>query len=381
MHFSPAVSNASALEFPEPLVSPVVLPFGSAAPSAAQFSTDLLIGAGPIRAIKQELDELRARCDQQEDVTTDVDYFLSYKDPRNCRPVVLTFRSQSRLEAAVFFHQVCFVWVGTGLGCAGDSVGDGLLIAPAYEREAFLRRAIEELISVQKKFHTIRLLVKSSKSARLVDFESSGVHSKLIERTVKHRLELKESYPAMLASFGLRTRRSLRAKRRQLEETLRPNLLPRMAAEEAFQAMCYLRARSSLPSRSMWYFEGRRRILHAHPDAFAMGLRAGDGTWLSVLSGWRRNGTTYVDVQLNHSAFVRESLSAVMRAFLLEHEISLGQKYIVFVGGCSALLERYCNPTESVVDLLVTRHSVRGWWFKKTIRAFCDPGFEQWIYL
>jgi hypothetical protein len=381
MHFGPAVSNASTVDLPERFASPALLPFGSAAPSVARFSTDLLVGAGPILAIRQELDELRTRCDQQDDMTTNVDYFLSYMDPRNCRPVVLTFRSESRLEAAVFFHQVCFVWVGTGLGCAGDPVGDGLLITPAHEREDFLRRAMEELVCVQKKFHTIRLLVKSSRSARLVDFERSGVRSKIIERTVKHRLALAESYEEMMASFGLRTRRSLRTKRRQLEEILRPEFLPRLGPEESFEGMCYLRARSSLPARSMWYFEGRRRILHAHPDAFAMALRSPDGAWLSILSGWRRNGTTYVDVQLNHAGYARESLSAVMRAFLLEHEIGIGQKYIVFVGGCSALLERYCNPSESVVDLLVTRYSIRAWWFKKAIRVLCDSSFEQWIYM
>jgi hypothetical protein len=360
--------------------SPILLPFPSAVPSVAAYATDLVIGAGPIRSIQHELDELRSRCHQQHEVTTDIDYFLSYKDPRNCRPVVLTFRAEGRLTAAVFFRQVCFFWVGSGLGCGGDQVGDGVLIAPAQERETFLRRAIEELVSVQKKFHTLRLLVKTSSSSRLMDFETSTVRSKLIERTVKHRLALKETYPKMLASFGLRTRRSLRTKRRQLEETLRPEFFPGLPPELAFDVMCYLRARSSLPHKSAWYFEGRRKILHQHPDAFAMALRSGDGTWLSILSGWRRNGTTYVDVQLNHSAFTHESLSAVMRAFLLEYEISLGQESLVFVGGCSALLERYCQPSEAVVDLVVTRSSVRGWCFRKAI-GIRDPAFEQWIYL
>jgi len=381
MHFSPAVSNGSAAELAQQMESAVLLPFAVAAQSGAQYSTDVLVGAGPILSMKCELDELRARCHQQDDITTDIDYFLSYKDPRNCRPLVLTFRNESRLVAAVFFHQVCFVWVGTGLVCAGDPVGDGLLIAPAQERETFLRRAIEELVSVKKKFHTVRLLVKTSRSARLVDFESSQIRTKVVERTVKHRLVLAATYQEMLASFGLRTRRSLRTKRRQVEETLRPDFVPGLAPEEAFEAMCYLRERASLPPRSMWYFEGRRRILKAHPDAFAMGLRSHDGTWLSILSGWRRNGSTYVDVQLNHCDYIRESLSAVMRAFLLEYEIAIGQKHLVFVGGCSALLERYCNPSESVVDLLVTRYSLRGACFKRAIRMLCHPSFEQWIYL
>jgi hypothetical protein len=381
MHFSPALSNASAAELPQHMDPPVLLALGSAAPSAAQFSTDLLIGGGPILSIKHELDQLRLRCHQQDDITTDIDYFLAYKDPRNRRPVVLVFRAESQLVAAAFFHQLCFAGVGSGLACAGDPMGDGLLIAPAQEREVFLRCAIEELVNVQKRFHTVRLRVKTSKVALLVDFDKPGLRNKVIERTVQHRLALKETYPEMLATFGLRTRRSLRTKRRQLEDTLRPDFFPSVAPEQAFEAMCFLRSKSSLPTRSMWYFEGLRKILHTHENAFAMGLRSYDGTWLSILSGLRRNGTTYIDVQLNHSTFMRESLSAVMRAFLLEYEIGVGQKYIVFVGGCSALLERYCSPREPFADLVVTRSCINGWLFKKAVGMLCDPTFQQWVYL
>ena len=63
----------------------------------------------------------------------------------------------------------------------------------------------------------------------------------------------------------------------------------------------------------------------ADPEFFSMGLRLPDGVWLSVLSGWRRNRVTYVDLQMNDMHHKKESISAVMRAFMLEHEIALGQ--------------------------------------------------------
>jgi hypothetical protein len=351
------------------------------APSAAKLSASLLVGAAAIRSAKAELDELRVSCNQEDDLTTDIDYCLSWTDPRNCRPIVLILRAESRAMAAVLLHEVCFFWCGTGLGRAGDSSGEGILIARADEREAALRRAIDELVNVQKRFHTLRLCIKTANSGRLIDYEASGISSKLIERTVKHTLPLASSYTDMLAKFGLRTRRSLRTKRRQLEDALRPAFFSGLAPEFAFDAMRYLRSRSSSPTRSLWYFESRRTFLQSRADAFAMALRSCDGIWLSVLSGWRRNSITYVDMQLNHSAFKRESLSAVMRAFLLEHEIGAGQKAITFVGGCSALLERYCNPNETVVDLLVTRFSVRAWYVKRVIRSFCDSSFGDCIYM
>jgi len=62
-------------------------------------------------------------------------------------------------------------------------------------------------------------------------------------------------------------------------------------------------------------------------------LRLPDGPWLSILTGWRRHGVTYVDLQMNDMHYKKESISAVMRAFMLEHEIGRGQKLINFVGG------------------------------------------------
>jgi hypothetical protein len=390
MQIRPTVSNSVSVgELPEGIHSHIpalgspfdrLLTFGSSVESAAQFSTDLLVGAGSILSVKAELEELRFRCNQQDDLTTDIDYFLSCKHPRNCRPVVLILRNSSRPAAAVLLHEVCFIWLGTGLCGAGDSAGEGLLIAPAEEREVFLRRAIDQLINVQRRFHTVRLRVKTSSGAALVDNAASGINVKLIEGTVKHTLPLAGSYADMLAGFGLRTRRSLRTKRRQLENALRPDFFSSLAPEQAMDAMRYLRPRSSSFARSTWYFERRRKFLKSRSDAFSMALRSHDSTWLSFLSGWRRNGTTYVDMQLNHSAFKRESLSAVMRAFLLEHEIEAGQKYITFVGGCSALLERYCTPEEAVVDLFVTRFSIRAWSLNQAIGRFCEQSFSQWIY-
>ncbi len=390
MQIRPTVSNSVSVgELPEGIQSHIpamgsaldcLLALGSSVESAAQFSADLLVGAGSILSVKAELDELRFRCNQQDDLTTDIDYFLSCKHPRNCRPVVLILRNKSRAAAAVLLHEVCFLWLGTGLCGAGDSAGDGLLIAPAEEREIFLRRAIDELINVQRRFHTVRLRIKTQSGAALVHSTASDINSKLIERTVKHALPLAGSYADMLGSFGLRTRRSLRTKRRQLEDAFHPEFFSDLAPEQAMEVMRYLRPRSSSSARSMWYFKNRRTFLDSCSDAFAMALRSHDGTWLSFLSGWRRNGTTYVDMQLNHSEYKRESLSAVMRAFLLEHEILAGQRNLTFVGGCSALLERYCNPEAAVVDLLVTRSSIRAWCLHKAIERFCERSFGQWIY-
>jgi hypothetical protein len=284
--------------------------------STASFSTELLRGQSSIRAANADLAELRSRCSQADDLTTDIEYFLATCPPRNRRPVVLLFRAKSRPEAAVLLHEVCFKGIGTGLCRAGDPAGEGLLVAPV----------------------------------------------------------------AALEEFGRRTRRSLKTKRRKLEERFQPSFFADLAAAQAFEAMSYLRTHSS-PIRSVWFINARRSLLLSRKDAFAMGLRSLDGEWLSFISGWRGAETTYVDLQMNNKAFKGESISAVMRAFLLENEIGRGQRYITFVGGSSALLERYCTPNESIVEIVVSRASVKGWCLRKLIDVCCNESLKYWLYM
>jgi hypothetical protein len=148
MHISASTSNTASagelsqrIDWQSPSLDSTVTP-------AVQLSTELLNGARAILSVKAELDELRSHCNQQDDLTTDTDYFLSCKHPRNCRPVVLIFRTKSRPAAAVFLHEVCFLRLGTGLCAGGDCAGEGLLIAPVREGEVLLRRAINELLNV-----------------------------------------------------------------------------------------------------------------------------------------------------------------------------------------------------------------------------------------
>jgi hypothetical protein len=105
-------------------------------------------------------------------------------------------------------------------------------------------------------------------------------------------------------------------------------------------------------------------LLRGHGEFFSMGLRLPPGAWLSVLSGWRRNRVTYVDLQMNHMHYKKQSISAVMRSFLLEHEIALGQESINFVGGSSLLLRRYCEPTEPCTDIFMGKPGLRAKFFE-----------------
>ena len=112
------------------------------------------------------------------------------------------------------------------------------------------------------------------------------------------------------------------------------------------------------------FFHARDQLLRAHGEFFSTGLRLPEGAWLSVLSGWHRHRVTYVDLQMNDMHYKKESISAVMRAFLLEHEIALAQESINFVGGSSLLLRRYCEPMEPCTDIFMGKPSLRAKFFE-----------------
>jgi len=106
--------------------------------------------------------------------------------------------------------------------------------------------------------------------------------------------------------------------------------------------------------------------IQATPGSFSMGVRDESGRWLSYIAGWRHAGTTFVEWQLNHHEFASASLSTVMRTYFLEHEALAGVSEIVFVGGTSAALARYCKP-DCCFDIVAVRRGVRGLVVKKLV--------------
>jgi hypothetical protein len=180
---------------------------------------------------------------------------------------------------------------------------------------------------------------------------------------IQHKLPLESTYEGLLARLGPRTRRSLAGKRQQLEKNTNVKFIPALEPEQSLEVMLALEAKST-PQRVSKFFHARYNLLRINTEFFCMGLRLPDGPWLSILSGWRRNGVTYVDLQMNDMTFKKESISAVMRAFMLEHEIARKQVSINFVGGSSLLLRRYCEPIEESTECFIWRPGLAAKFFE-----------------
>jgi len=88
------------------------------------------------------------------------------------------------------------------------------------------------------------------------------------------------------------------------------------------------------------------RIAH---QPLAIGLRHRDGLWLSVIGGWYRPAGAVLCFQCNYDCdFDADSLSTVLRAYLIEMLIGQGRKELVIWGDSGPPLSRYVTYPPTV---------------------------------
>lgn len=324
--------------------------------------TKLVIGNRELHSCLAEILELRRRCGQEDDLTTEPEYFIAANTLPNRRCAAVLIRREQQLEACVLFYEHTRLGIGLGLFRGGDYIGESLVTGPEAHRVQYVHLATEALLK-ERRIHGVSLSVKASVDACLEIIGPASNFRRFVGTTVQHKLPLESTYEGMLARLGPRTRRSLAGKRQQLEKSANVQFLPELDPDQSLEGMLALEAKS-MPPRNSKFFHARYRLLRANSDFFSMGLRLPDGQWLSLLTGWRRNGVTYVDLQMNDMNYKKESLSAVMRAFMLEHEIGRRQELINFVGGSSLLLRRYCEPIEPCTEIFVWKPCLRARFFE-----------------
>jgi hypothetical protein len=338
-----------------------------AAPSLAgcERTTEILIGERELRAFIPSIRELRVRCGQQDDYSTDLEYFIAANKQKNRRVAAVLIRRKDDLEACVLFIEHCRYGIGLGLWRGGDTVGDSLVAGQAEFRSLYVCLATKAVLKLWR-VYGVSFAIRTSLEHCLDVMGPSSKYRMFSGGHIQRKLPLARTYQAMLAGMGPRTRRSLAGKRKQLEIQARVVFAPSLDPAQALEAMLSLQPRS-MPYRMDGFYHARYNLLNDLPGFFCMGLRLPEGRWLSILSGWRRNRVTYLDLQMNDLQFKKQSLSAVMRAFMLEHEITNQQELIHFVGGTSLLLRRYCQPIEPCTDGFFWRPCLRAMLFHQVV--------------
>ena len=324
--------------------------------------TELLIGNRAVQSNLAQILELRRRCGQEDDLTTEPEYFLAVNTLPNRRCAAVLIRRDRELEACVLFYEHTRLGIGIGLFRGGDYIGESLVVGRETLRATYVHLATQALLK-KWRIHGVSLTIKAPTDRCIEIMGPASDFRRFRSSEVQHKLPLESTYEGMLARLGPRTRRSLAGKRQQLEKSANVTFVPVLEPDQALEVMLELEPKS-MPQRITAFFHARHHLLRGKTDFFSMGLRLPDGPWLSLLSGWRRHGVTYVDLQMNDMHYKKESISAVMRAFMLENEIARKQQIINFVGGSSLLLRRYCEPLEPCTDFFVAKQGLRSDFFE-----------------
>ena len=91
------------------------------------------------------------------------------------------------------------------------------------------------------------------------------------------------------------------------------------------------------------------------PGVFFSGLRTRDGKWISIIGGWMKGANMFILLQLNDARYAKESVSIVLRGYVIEKAIDTSTRRMKFIAGCEGALKKYCRLRIS--HLVVQRKS------------------------
>jgi hypothetical protein len=158
--------------------------------------------------------------------------------------------------------------------------------------------------------------------------------------------------------LGSKTRRNMRYFRQQ--SVLADQHFIENVPLDDFAAAAAQLARQNVVGANKGGIERGMSIFRAVEKPLLAGLRAQDGEWLSILGGWYDKGRVVVFLQMNSDKrHARQSLSLVMRSYVIEMLIRQGHHDLVWWAGVGLPLSRYVKAIPTCWVYLDSNS--RGW--------------------
>jgi hypothetical protein len=312
---------------------------------------------------KAEIEELRPRITdllnqtgQAADVTLAPEYFLEMNLLRSA-PIVVLIRQGEQIAAVLYGKERRVMGIiKTGVVECGDYYGDGAVIAQENFKATAVALGALKLLELSR-IHAVRTSLKIMDQAEADSMTGQvGVKSMMLSQAVQNTLVLEDTFERFLNRLGSHTRRNLRVYRRRVEQE-GWRFIARLGPAEAAAAFRALQRREGRRTHSAHNVKCCQAALKKVPGSCYAGVCTATGEWVSLAGGWLRNDRYFMLLQLNDARYLRDSVSTVMRSFLIEDLIGSGVKTINFIGGSSELLRRFCIP-EPCAHYLIERRSV-----------------------
>jgi hypothetical protein len=291
-----------------------------------------------------------------EEFAFDPRFFLASISKRQWTPRVVVVRENRRVLGYLYAKERRVANFNTGILYADGSLISSVLANPG-DRARVLHTALRFLFS-RPGVRALRMLVppgdpdlpavQEALSCRDVDVYRSDMN------TYHSRLALASDYDEFLARLGKKTRRNFRYYRRHFEAA-GGRYLEHVTLDEFTSAAHQLDKKSCIPVNpdSLQRF---LRMMAVVQRPFMPALRGPDGQWLAILGGWHSPHSTMVFLQLNNDRdHPQDSLSVVLRGYVIEALIARGMQEVLFWAGSSAPLSWHCSPVPAVAIYLDAR--------------------------
>jgi hypothetical protein len=324
-------------------------------PSPNEYSGVVLSSEAEIRKLKN----VARRLLQPDETMMDPEFFLASLST-GWVPRVAVVYSSGDVVGILYTKERVISGIRTGIVYADGSLGGVLLSNPMHQQDVFrvaagsllacpgIRGVRLRLLRFGAEFEAVRETIASGcMEARYSPIAHRG---SLLWKFHAH-LPLPETYDRFLKGLGSTTRHNFRYYRRRFEAAGH-KFMESLSMDELRSVALDLRPKSKFTARCQESdIEKGMRMVAAAGRPLAIGLKRSDGNWVSVIGGWHTPGGAVLCFQCNNERdFGSDSLSLVLRAYLIELLIRQGLQELVIWADTGPPLSRYVSyaPTMGV---------------------------------
>jgi hypothetical protein len=302
------------------------------------------------------------------------DFFLASVSPPGWKPVIVVVSRGAQIVGLVYCKERVVAGFGIRVVFGNDSLG-AMVAARPDDIESVLHASAATLL---KYAIALRLLVRSDRLPFLRNLKANAEVSFDKRRHHAH-LALPNSYQEFLAERGPHTRRNFRYYRRKSEA--RGNQFVPALNFSDFSSGCRDLLSKSAHQKSRRSLETHLAMIGAMPSQITMGLKDSHGKWIGLAGGWFVGDRAYLVTQLNDRTRTRESISLVLRSYMIEGLIRRRCGELVFWEGASAPITTFANYVDVFMahfDVLSLRwRLVRRIW--AAIRKLAPVNFSKFL--
>jgi hypothetical protein len=288
----------------------------------------------------QSLQPLVRRSLPQNDILHDLEYFLASVSEHST-PRVVAVRHGSELAGVVCARERILPGFRLGVVIADLTFGGTLFGDPLEQQDTFLIALQTLLASAGTRGIRLKVRRRSPELAAVRKLLASSRLDVHFWRVKEHAsLSLPSTYEQLLLSFGYTTRHNFRYYRRRFE-TAGHVYLANLSLDELRLAAFYLGPKCRKPIEP-YSIDRYLKMMATAGRPLAVGLKHRNGEWLSAIGGVYRPDAGVLLWQLNNDReFPGESLSVVLRGYLIESLIREGMKEFIIWKGTGTPLSRY----------------------------------------